>query len=194
MGERIAIIGPSGSGKSTLARQLGERLALPVIHLDAHFWSAGWVDAEKAQWRETVGSLVMGEQWIIDGNYSSTMDLRLPRAETIIFLDFPRWLCLLRVLRRWLTYYGDTRPDMPHGCPERVDFAFLRWIWDYPQRSRPYTVALLQSLANEKEIIWLQSPGAVRQLLRMVEMLSRRRGGIDRRRGSSHPSGVTEMG
>ena len=168
VGERIAIIGPSGSGKSTLARQLGERLALPVIHLDAHFWSAGWVGAEKTQWRETVGSLVRREQWIIDGNYSSTMDLRLPRAETIIFLDFPRWLCLLRVLRRWLTYYGDTRPDLPDGCPEKVDFEFLRWIWDYPQHSRPHTLALLQSLEDEKQIIRLGSPGAVRVFLQMA--------------------------
>jgi adenylate kinase family enzyme len=126
------------------------------------------VEAAEAQWRETVGSLVMGEQWIIDGNYSSTMDLRLPRAETIIFLDFPRWLCLLRVLRRWLAYYGDTRPDLPDGCPEKVDFAFLRWIWDYPQRSRPHTVALLQRLEQEKQIIRLQSPGAVRVFLQLV--------------------------
>jgi adenylate kinase family enzyme len=168
LGDKIAIVGPSGSGKSTLARQLGEGLALPVIHLDAHFWSAGWVEAAEAQWRETVGSLVMGEQWIIDGNYSSTMDLRLPRAETIIFLDFPRWLCLLRVLRRWLAYYGDTRPDLPDGCPEKVDFEFLRWIWDYPQRSRPHTVALLQRLEQEKQIIRLQSPGAVRVFLQLV--------------------------
>jgi adenylate kinase family enzyme len=173
LGERIAIIGSAGSGKSTLARQLGERLALPVIHLDAHFWSAGWVQAEPELWRERVGELAAGERWIIDGNYSSTMDLRLPRAETIIFLDFPRWLCLLRVLRRWLTYYGDSRPDLPAGCPEKVDSDFLRWIWDYPKRSRPHTVALLQSLDQEKQIIRLQSPGAVRELLRMVETFDR---------------------
>lgn len=169
----MAIIGPAGSGKSTLARALGERLNLPVIHLDAHFWSAGWVETEKAQWRETVQALVAGERWIIDGNYSSTMDIRLPQAETIIFLDFPRWLCLLRVLRRWTSFYGDTRPDLPPGCPERFDPDFLRWIWNYPQRSRPKTVALLQALQAEKRIVWLQSPGAVRLFESQVSPLLR---------------------
>jgi adenylate kinase family enzyme len=167
--ERIAIIGPSGSGKSTLARQLGEKLALPVVHLDAHFWNPGWVETERDAWRETVQKLVERERWIIDGNYSSTMELRLPRAETIIFLDFPRWLCLLRVVRRWLTFRGTTRPDLPPNCPEKVDLAFLRWIWNYSQRSRPRTVALLYSLAAEKQIVWLQSPGAVRLFLQMFE-------------------------
>jgi adenylate kinase family enzyme len=167
LGQRIAIIGPSGSGKSTLARHLGKRLDLPVIHLDAHFWSAGWVESDKSQWRATVGTLAAAEHWIIDGNYSSTMDLRLPRAETIIFLDYPRWLCLLRVLRRWLTYYGDSRPDLPPGCPEKVDVDFLRWIWDYPRRSRPNTLALLQRLEGEKQIIRLQSPRAMRLFLRL---------------------------
>jgi adenylate kinase family enzyme len=168
LGERIAIIGPSGSGKSTLARELGERLALPVIHLDAHFWSAGWVESDKMQWRETVRALAANERWIIDGNYSSTMDIRLPLAETIVFLDFPRWLCLLRVLRRWLAFYGSTRPDLPPGCPERFDMDFLRWIWNYPQRSRPKTVALLHELQAEKRIVWLQSPGAVRLFRRQI--------------------------
>jgi adenylate kinase family enzyme len=167
LGGRIAIIGSSGSGKSTLARQLGALLNLPVIHLDAHFWRAGWVQAEREVWRERVSELAAGERWIIDGNYSSTMDLRLPRAETIIFLDFPRWLCLLRVLRRWVTYYGDSRPDLPPGCPEKVDVDFLRWIWNYPQRSRPNTLTLLRTLERKKQIIRLQSPGAVRLFLRL---------------------------
>lgn len=168
LGNRIAVIGPPGSGKSTLARTLGERLGLPVVHLDAHFWSAGWVQAVEAQWPETMRALAGGERWIIDGNYSNTMDIRLPLAETIIFLDFPRWLCLLRVLRRWLTYQGRSRPDMAPGCPEKVDMAFLRWIWNYPQRSRPNTLALLRSLQQEKQIIRLQSPGAVRLFLTLL--------------------------
>lgn len=167
LGKRVAIIGSPGSGKSTLARTLGVRLGLPVVHLDAHFWRAGWVETEEAQWRERVQALAHGERWIIDGNYSSTMDIRLPLAETIIFLDFPRWLCLLRAVRRWLTYQGRNRPDMAPGCPERFDLDFLRWIWNYPQRSRPKTVALLRELQAEKRIVWLQSPGALRQFLRM---------------------------
>ena len=105
LGKRIAIIGSSGSGKSTLARTLGVRLGLPVVHLDAHFWRAGWVETDKAQWQETVQALAHGERWIIDGNYSSTMDIRLPLAETIIFLDF-RAGSACCASRRWLTYQG----------------------------------------------------------------------------------------
>ncbi|MDT8307005.1 MAG: AAA family ATPase, partial [Anaerolineae bacterium] len=70
--------------------------------------------------------------------------------------------------RRWLAYYGDTRPDLPEGCPEKVDMEFIRWIWNYPQRSRPKTVALLHAMRDEKQIVWLQSPGAVRMFQRQV--------------------------
>ena len=165
MGARIAIIGSSGAGKSTLARQLGARLSLPVIHLDRHHFRAGWVSMEPEAWQELNRKLAARERWIIDGNYSSTMDIRLAAADTIIYLDFPRLLCVWRAFRRWLTYRGRTRPDLAPDCPEKLDLEFVQWIWNYPTRSRPATLHRLAALEGQKEIIRLRSAGEVRDFL-----------------------------
>ena len=108
-------------------------LDLPVIHLDAHYWLPGWMEPQLDVWRERVRQLVLGETWIIDGNYSDTFDLRLTVADTIVFLDVPRHICLSRVIVRSLRSFGRIRPDMAPGCRERLDGAFLRWVWTYPE-------------------------------------------------------------
>ena len=87
---RVAIIGSSGAGKSTLARRLGERTGLPVVHLDEHFWRPGWVETSRGEWRAVQTALCAQDAWIMDGNYSGTLDVRLARADTVVFLDLPR--------------------------------------------------------------------------------------------------------
>jgi adenylate kinase family enzyme len=159
------IVGSGGAGKSTLARRIGSRLGLPVIHLDAMHWSAGWVETPAETWAERVAELVAGDAWVIDGNYGGTFDIRFRAADAIIFLDLPRWLCLWRVVRRWVRYRGRSRPDMAPGCPERLDLEFVRWIWTYPARRRP---ALLERLAREgpdKDVYRLGSPRAVEEFV-----------------------------
>ncbi len=98
--QRVAIIGSCGAGKTTLAKSLGERLDLPVIHLDAHYWQPGWQATDADEWQKIQQKLVKGDRWIIDGNYGSTMDIRLTAADTIVWLDFSRYLCLWRVFKR----------------------------------------------------------------------------------------------
>ena len=107
---RVAIIGSGGAGKSRLARQLGEATRLPVIHLDSLFWRPGWTETPKDVWRRTVEDLVKGDEWILDGNFGGTMEIRLAAADTIIFLDFPRVLCTYRAIKRAITYWNRTRP------------------------------------------------------------------------------------
>ena len=87
---RIVVVGPGGAGKSVLARKMGERLGLPVIHLDALYWRPGWVQTPKDEWKAKVRELLSGERWIIDGNYGGTAGLRMAAADTIVLLDFPR--------------------------------------------------------------------------------------------------------
>jgi len=94
---KIAVIGSPGAGKSTLARQLGQVLGSEVFHLDAFYWKPGWVETPKEEWVEIQKKLVTKDSWIIDGNYGSTIEIRLQAAEVIIFLDLPRSVCLWRV-------------------------------------------------------------------------------------------------
>jgi Adenylate kinase and related kinases len=163
---RILLIGSGGSGKSTLAtRKLGVKLHMKVTHLDALFWKPGWVETPRDEWIRIQKQLVEDDQWIIDGNYGGTMDIRLKTADTVIFLDFSRWVCLYRVIRRAVHYRHRTRPDMGSGCNEKIDKAFLRWVWQFPEKEKPEIDAKLQKLSGQIKIITLKSPGEVRRFL-----------------------------
>jgi adenylate kinase family enzyme len=160
---RVAVVGSGGAGKSTFARQLGERTGIPVIHLDRHYWKPGWVQTAPHQWRARQAELVAGESWIIDGNYGGTFDVRFACADTVIVLALPRWLCVTRALRRTLRDRG--RDLQAGGCPERVDLAFLRWVWRYPIDSRPRLNAALERHQDRLRVIELTSPTEVRMFL-----------------------------
>lgn len=165
---RVVILGCSGSGKSTLARRLGERLGLPVIHLDALFWQPGWVEGDKALFREKVAEAVQGDRWVCDGGYSSTYDLRFPLADAVIWLERPRWLCLWRVTTRWLSHIGRTRADMAPGCPEKVDLEFYRFIWNWETRTRAKIEAGLVQYAPETPRIVLRYDGEIESFLKRL--------------------------
>src|SRR6266568_1939303 len=117
---RIAIIGSGGSGKSTLAATLGQRLDLPVIHLDLLFWKPGWAERPQDEWRAMQQQLVRQPSWIIDGNHAQTLDIRLSVADTVIFLDFGRVACIWGIVGRRLRYRNKPRFDRAEGCGERL--------------------------------------------------------------------------
>lgn len=152
------LIGSGGAGKSTLARRLGENLHIEVIHLDTLMWRPGWQFVEKVEQIQIQRKLVQKDEWIIDGNYSSTFDIRLDRADTIIFLNYSRYLCLYRALKRMVHYRNKIRPDMVEGNDERLDVNFLKWIWNYPNKIKPKVMDKLSQLPKEKEVIILNNP------------------------------------
>ena len=115
---RVLVIGSGGSGKSTVAARLGELLELEVNHLDKFYWRAGWVEPARDEWIKTVTELMDKDSWVMDGNYSGTLELRLRKCDTIVFLDLPRVLCLWRIVKRFLIYRNGNRPDVAEGCPE----------------------------------------------------------------------------
>ncbi|GAB5534972.1 MAG: DNA topology modulation protein [Rubricoccaceae bacterium] len=164
---RVLIVGSGGSGKSTLARQLGARLELPVVHLDQHYFAPGWVESPPEEWAATVEALIAEDAWVMDGNYGGTMEQRIGRADTVIFLDRSRWLCLWRVVSRWLRNLGHTRPDMAPGCPERVELAFVHYILAYPATRRPGVLARLAK-ADHARVHWLRSGRDVEAFLASV--------------------------
>ena len=163
--KRVAIVGSCGAGKSTLAKSLGEKLNLPVIHLDAYYWQPGWQETDAFQWQQIQQELIKGDRWIADGNYGGTIDLRLAAADTIIWLDFNRYTCISRVLKRYLKYPGKVRPDMAAGCPERLSWDFIKYVWNFPLAHRPKIVDRLAKYQTDKQIIILQNPDRVLNLL-----------------------------
>lgn len=167
--EKIAIIGSSGSGKSTLARKLGQLTALPVHHLDVLHWKPNWELTSKNEQVKIQEELVRQSQWIIDGNYAGTMDIRLDACDTVIFLDFPRSLCLYRVIKRAYQYRNKQRPDMREGNKEHIDIDFYKWIWHFPRDKRPEIVKRLEILAHDKEVIWLHTPKEVESFLNRLK-------------------------
>jgi adenylate kinase family enzyme len=158
---RILVIGSPGAGKSTLARRLAERLDLPLIHLDREYFGPGWTMPPRPEWRERVRALAARPAWVMDGNYSSTFDLRMPRAQAIVWLDLPRWRCIAGVLWRVAKHYGRVRPDLGPGCTERFDGSFLRFIWSYPRDMRPRIARLLENLRSGQRVFVLRSRAGI---------------------------------
>ncbi len=172
--KKIAIIGPSGSGKSTLARDLGSILHIKVYHLDPYFWKPGWVERPRQERIKILHGLVRGVQWIIEGTYFTTSDMRLKEADTIIFLDMSRWLCFKRVIQRYMSYrkHRQPRPDLPDACPEKLGVHYCVKILLFWFIGRRTIVPKLKEIDPEK-IIALHSPEEVKNFLNGLKQPAR---------------------
>ncbi|MDT8910559.1 DNA topology modulation protein FlaR [Amycolatopsis sp. PS_44_ISF1] len=166
MRRRVLIFGCSGSGKSTLARRLAVRLDVPVTHLDHLYWRPDWVEAPLPDFRAAVATAVRSPGWVIDGNYSRTLDLRLPLADTVVFLDVSRWTSLRRVLTRtWRERGQDTQAP---GCRSKVDLELIRWIWGWRASHRSQLLARIATESPGAQQVLLGSRREVEAFLRTV--------------------------
>lgn len=161
--ERILVLGPCGAGKSTLATKLGEKLELPIIHLDKEYWRAGWQEPAADVWAAQVEELIARPRWVMDGNYGGSLARRLERTQLIVNLDYPRHVFFPRVLWRSLTQFGRTRADMAPGCVERFDPEFLRYAWRYKIDMQPRNEELIANSAVR--VIRLRSPASTERWL-----------------------------
>lgn len=168
MMQRIVIVGSGGSGKSTLAVQAGLALGVEVTHLDSLFWKPGWVRISAAEQEAIVREVVSRASWIIDGDHLRTQAIRFATADTILFLDFPRGICVWRTMKRFLQYLGKSRIGMAAGCPERLNWVLLRWVWRYPQDNRAQVLENIRRYGADCRIVTLRSPQEVRQFLDAV--------------------------
>lgn len=148
-----------------MAKALAQKLGIPAYNLDALYWKPGWAETDQAQWRAIQEQLCAGNEWILDGNYGGTLDIRLKHSDTIIFLDLGRFLCLKRALWRSARSHGTTRPDMATGCQEKFDLGFVKWILNYPKVTKPRILKALNALKGEKKVVILSSPKAVKDFL-----------------------------
>jgi len=167
IGKRIIVIGSSGSGKSTLASELGKITGVPIIHIDRLLWNPGWIQTPKEEYDRRVIEVASGESWIIDGNNSSTLPFRIERADSIIFIDFNRYLCIFRVIKRRIKNHGKSRACMSEGCPEKIDLPFLKWVWNYPTHSR---VNILEKIySSDKPVYHLKTRKEVSLFIRKAK-------------------------
>jgi len=152
---------------------LAAKTDLPVIHLDLHFWKPGWVAPSESEWRETQRGLLAGDAWIADGNYDETLDLRLERADTIVFLGTPWWVCAQRAFVRGIRK-RPTSFQIPDGCDEsawqrlREEWRLAGRIWrqrrSEPERERE----IISQRGQHASVHVLASKRAVREFLRQA--------------------------
>lgn len=159
--KRVLILGNSGSGKSSFAEKLAAKLGIPCVHLDSHYWRPNWVPTPAEEWPDVVRRLIDEDEWVMDGNYSSTLDERMQRADTAIYLRVSRPVATWRVLKRRIAHRGQARGELAEGCYEKIDLEFLRWIWDHPSRAKRRTFPILKKYSSsEKTILYLNSKEA----------------------------------
>jgi adenylate kinase family enzyme len=170
IGRRVVVTGIAGAGKSTFSRALSAKTGLPVIHLDLHFWKPGWVEPSAAEWREIQRDLMTGDEWILDGNYQATLELRLERADTAVFLDTAWWVCALRALVRGVR----RRPvgfQLPNGCDEsalrrlRDEWWLALRIWRVHRSERKLELGVLSRHTDQVALYVLRSKRASRDFL-----------------------------
>lgn len=163
--KKIIVIGSSGAGKSTLAKALGEKLKIEVFHLDCLLWKANWEMSDKEYQLNVQNELIRRPSWIIDGNYGNTLELRIAGADTIIFLDINRLICIYQILKRVRKYNGTTRPDMHDECPEKFDFSFIKWVWNFPKKQRLEIQHALENSSKTKNVIVLKNKKQIQNFL-----------------------------
>jgi adenylate kinase family enzyme len=161
--ERIAIIGCGGSGKSHLARVLGARLGITPVHLDVVYYDKGWKPLDQETFAALQRDLVAAPRWIIDGNYASTLPIRLKAADTVVFLDLAGWACLWGIAQRRLRHGGGQHQAI--GVYDRITWDFIRYILGYRKKMAPRVRDLITSHAGHAQVTVLRSRAAARRYL-----------------------------
>ena len=147
--KKIIVIGCPGSGKSTFSAALHKITGIELFHLDMMYWNANKTTVDKTVFRELLQSAMQNEEWIIDGNYGSTMEMRMQECDTVFFLDYPAAICLEGVRERM----GKPRADMPWIETEE-DSEFFDFIKKYNSESRPKVIELLNKFSDRKIYIF----------------------------------------
>ena len=150
--KRVAVIGCSGGGKSTFSRALRDKVGLPLYHLDAIYWKADRTTLPKEEFRAIQRKIIEKNEWIIDGNYGSTIEWRIAACDILFFLDYPAEVCLAGVRAR----RGQKRSDMP-WVEEEFDPEFREWIIDLHKNKLPALRELLKENEDKKSIVTFHS-------------------------------------
>ncbi|CAA9542630.1 MAG: DNA topology modulation protein [uncultured Thermomicrobiales bacterium] len=176
IGRRVVVTGLAGAGKSTFSRALSAKTGLPLIHLDLAFWKPGWVAPSEDEWREKQRGLLSADAWIADGNYHETLDLRVERADTVVYLDTPWWTCARRAFVR-----GIRRPTgsvMPEGCDDSTwqrvsdEWGIVWKVWRRRRSDRERELRIVSQCGQHAALHMLRSKASIREFLEAVHYRS----------------------
>lgn len=137
--KRILVIGCPGAGKTYFSKRLSKILNLPLVHMDNLYWNKDKTSVDLDTLKARLQPYLEKEEWIIDGNYHKTLEMRLPYASDVFVLDLPRKECIQGILDR----IDQPRDDIP--WVEREDDAteLIAWTADYGFRTKDEEIALL---------------------------------------------------
>lgn len=150
--KRIIVIGSPGSGKTTFSKRLAERCGLPLFHLDAIWHKPDKTHISREEFDLRFGEIIKLPEWIIDGNFSRTMERRLAVADGVFLFDLPADVCLEGARAR----LGERRDDVPF-VDTKLDPAFEQEILDFPKKNLPKIYELLEKYGEGREIVIFKS-------------------------------------
>ena len=151
--KKILILGCCGAGKSTFSKKIHSILKLPLIHLDSYYHKPNWVEPEKEEWEKVLKKILRQESWIMDGTYLESLDERIKKSDTIIYLDYSLIKCFFRVIKRVLIDFGKKRSDMAPGCKEEFDLEFLWFVLTFNNKFRKGLIQKLNLVKDKKKVL-----------------------------------------
>ena len=146
--KRIIVIGPPGAGKSTFSRSLASIIKIPLVHLDNIFWKADGSHIDKAEFRDIVQKVMESDAWILDGDYSSTLEMRIKKCDTVFFLSYPKEICLEGIKAR----VGKKREDLP-WIEKELDPEFMDWAENWEKNKLHILLSVIEKYKDTKQII-----------------------------------------
>ncbi|WP_233616591.1 P-loop NTPase family protein, partial [Actinomadura harenae] len=166
----VAIIGCGGSGKTTVGRRLADAIGTQITHLDAEFYDDEWNKLPADKFAARQEELVSADTWVIDGNYASTLPIRLRRATHVVFLDLPARTCLWGIAQRRMRYRGGQHTN---GVYDRITWSFITYIWGYRREMAPRVRALLAEHGGDAQVHVVTSRRAANRLATELERAAR---------------------
>ena len=166
--KRILIIGIPGAGKTFFSRKLAKKTGLSLVHLDYYYHQtkSNYYN-NKLAWKAKVKELIAKDEWIIEGNYQSTYDIRFARADCIILLDIPKTKAVYRVLKRHVAGRSRRREEMPLEWKEKIGRDFIKHIWNFDKKEVTKVYSELKNHKN-KELIVLNTTQQTEEFLEML--------------------------